>query len=74
MTQRPPPLDADSFATTASRPASLWPESTRPSELRSSAFGSTLFGALPPPQAPVALPLFDVCHVGVVLRAVLFVQ
>ncbi|HJV96484.1 MAG TPA: histidine kinase, partial [Albitalea sp.] len=74
MTRHPPPLDTDPFATTASRPASLWPESTRPSELRSSAFGSTLFDALPPPQAPAALPLFDVCHVGVVLRAVLFVH
>jgi two-component system sensor histidine kinase AlgZ len=76
MTRRPPPQETDSFAPTASRPTSLWPESTRPSELRSSVFGSTLFDALPPtlPQAAAALPLFDVCHVGVVLRAVLFVH
>ncbi|WP_372525352.1 sensor histidine kinase [Piscinibacter sp.] len=76
MTSRPTPPATDNFAPTASRPASLWPESTRPSELRSSAFGSTLFGALPPVTTDSAGPLlmFDVCHVGVVLRAVLFVH
>ncbi|HEY2929216.1 sensor histidine kinase [Piscinibacter sp.] len=53
---------------------SEWPDTTtRPSELRGSAFGSTLFDALAsaPPKAPST---FDVCHVGVVLRALLFVH
>jgi two-component system sensor histidine kinase AlgZ len=42
--------------------------------LRNSGFGSTVFDALSTgaPQRPTSV--FDVCHVGVVLRAVLFVQ
>ncbi len=49
---------------------------SRPGEPRSSAFGSTLFdGLAPEPAGPAkARLLFDVCHVGVVLRAVLFVH
>ena len=49
---------------------------TRPGEGRSSAFGSTLFDGVAPEQvvAAKARLLFDVCHVGVVLRAVLFVH
>ena len=55
-------------------PSTLDPH-TRPGELRgSTAFGNTILDALPPagplgPSSP-----FDVCHVGVVLRAVLFVH
>jgi two-component system sensor histidine kinase AlgZ len=60
----PTPLPGDT--------GSDWPDTTRPSELRSSAFGSTLFDALSSPaRAPST---FDVCHVGVVLRALLFVH
>ena len=70
----PPPV----FGPTASRPASLWPDSTRPGDLRSSAFGNTGFDALPgaPAVQPAAGPgsAFDMCHGGVVLRAVLFVH
>ena len=71
----PPPHADPAFAATGSRPASGWPESTRGSDLRSSVFGSTLFDA--PAEAlkpPGAASVFDVCHVGVVLRAVLFVD
>ena len=76
MPQRDDPSDQPSdsrFQPTASRPASLWPESTRSGDLGSSVFGSTGFGAGTPLQrtAPSA---FDVCHVGVVLRALLFVH
>jgi two-component system sensor histidine kinase AlgZ len=54
-------------------PATQWPEATRPDDLRSSAFGTTLLNAaaIPARDQPV---VFDVCHVGVVLRAVLFVN
>lgn len=55
-------------------PASHWPDVTRPDELRSSAFGTTLFDAAAMPLAKEAPVLFDVCHVGVVLRAVVYVN
>jgi two-component system sensor histidine kinase AlgZ len=65
-------------------PASLPPTevpaaaSTGPGELRSSGFGPTGFGPIgPAPPVPArATPpaAFDVCHVGVVLRALLFVH
>src|SRR5437868_7827148 len=52
-----------------------WPASTRPGELRSSVFGNTLFAPIPNLPAAAAPPLlFDVCHVGVVLRTLLFVH
>lgn len=47
---------------------------------RSSFSESTLMGALAPeahdptPEIPMAVNMFDACHVGVVLRAVLFVE
>lgn len=44
-------------------------------EPRSTGFGTTLLDGMPPPAAPVPAPsAFDVCHVGVVLRALLFVE
>ncbi len=71
----PHPQDA---SVKSSRPASLGPESTRSRDSlqSSSIFGPTGFGpfetsALGPPGAGSA---FDVCHVGVVLRALLFVH
>jgi len=56
------------------------PEFTRPGELGSSGasgFGGSMLGALQPETRPVpdgSGSAFDVCHVGVVLRAVLLVQ
>ena len=74
LAAEPPPAQGYEDSTT-SRPASLWPNSLRPDDLPSSGFLATGFGAIDlrsPP--PAAAPLFDVCHVGVVLRALLFVQ
>jgi len=56
------------------KPASRWPDSSRPLEGRSSSFGTTLLDAAPALAAEAAPAVFDVCHVGVVLRAVLFVN
>ena len=54
-------------------PGGLW---TRPTEPRSTGFGPTLFDVVgSAPQArPGAGSAFDVCHAGVVLRALLFVH
>ena len=76
MTQRDDSSDQPSdsrFQPTASRPASLRPESTRSADLGSSLFGSTGFDA-GVPVLRAAPSAFDVCHVGVVLRALLFVH
>ena len=44
-------------------------------EPRSTGFGTTLLDGMPAPAAAPAAPsAFDVCHVGVVLRALLFVE
>ena len=64
-------------ATLSTRPADLHHGTpTRPSDLRSTGFGTTAFGGLPSSTAPHLDPAagFDVCHVGVVLRALLFVH
>ena len=64
------------FEPTGSRPASLWPESSRFADSRE--FTSTGFPL--PSAAPLASraagpgSAFDMCHGGVVLRAVLFVH
>jgi two-component system sensor histidine kinase AlgZ len=68
----PPPSTDDSAAPNGGA-ASRWPASTRPLDARASVFGSTLFDQPLAPAAPVSA-VFDVCHVGVVLRAVLFVN
>ena len=73
---RPEPEDSD-FQTTASRPASLWPESTRPAELSHSAFAITRFDPLAEERARLqsqGAAAFDVCHPALALRAVLLVQ
>jgi two-component system sensor histidine kinase AlgZ len=62
-----------------SRPASPGPELTRPGDLpstSSSIFGPTGFGPFETSarEQPGAGSAFDVCHVGVVLRALLFVH
>jgi two-component system sensor histidine kinase AlgZ len=62
----------------SSRPPPLVPEHTRPGDLphSSSIFGPTGFGPLDAAAKarPGAGSAFDVCHVGVVLRALLFVH
>ena len=73
MAERVP--DQPDFSATGSRPASLWPESQRISEFRSTAQALTAFdplGADRPADAGVAA--FDVCHPALGLRAVLLVQ
>ena len=57
-------------------PDKLAPAPTRPGEPgRSTGFGTTMFDALAPARAAAAPgSVFDVCHVGVVLRALLFVH
>ena len=54
----------------------LWTDSTRPADLRSTGFGPTVFDTLATAAAsrPAAASVFDVCHVGVVVRAVLLVH
>jgi two-component system sensor histidine kinase AlgZ len=62
------------FEPTGSRPASLWPQSSRFGDSRD--FTTTGFG--PPSAVPSRSggpgSAFDMCHGGVVLRAVLFVH
>jgi two-component system sensor histidine kinase AlgZ len=74
---RPPDPQDAGFAPTVSRPASLWPESTRPLELSSTSFASTRFDPLADEQQRLqaqAAAAFDVCHPALALRAVLCVQ
>jgi two-component system sensor histidine kinase AlgZ len=71
------PEGGDAFAPTASRPQSLWPESTRPAELPSSHFANSRFDPQAEERARVqaqAAAAFDLCHPALALRAVLLVQ
>ena len=61
---------ADARAARSTRP----PARTRPGEPRSTGFGTTMFDALAPLEPGAATSVFDVCHVGVVMRALLFVH
>jgi len=67
-------LPDDSLAPATSGAPLAWAASTRPAELRSSGFGPTVFDALSvhAPERPSSV--FDVCHVGVALRALVFVH
>jgi two-component system sensor histidine kinase AlgZ len=67
------PYATDDARASAGGPPGRWPASTRPQGGRSSSFGSTLFDA-PPAAGAGTAAVFDVCHVGVVLRAMLFVN
>ena len=60
----------------ASRPGERGAAPSRPAEARSTGFGTTVFDAIgtAEPARSAAHSVFDVCHVGVVLRAVLFVH
>ena len=69
--------DADP-AQLPTRPGGLWSPPARPTEPRASGFGTTVFDvavqAAPVRPAASSGSVFDVCHAGVVLRALLFVH
>jgi two-component system sensor histidine kinase AlgZ len=70
-----PDSEAAEFAPTETRPASLWPESTRAG--RSTGFSVTRFDPVAEERARAdtqAAAAFDVCHTTLALRAVLLVQ
>ena len=67
-------LPDDSLAPAASGAPLAWSASTRPADLRSSGFGPTVFDALATPAPERPSSVFDVCHVGVALRALVFVH
>jgi two-component system sensor histidine kinase AlgZ len=72
-----PPNGHDPQPPDDSRPASLWPDSTRTAPLGASGFAATRFDPLAEEQARLQKQLattFDVCHPGLALRAVLLVQ
>ena len=61
----------------ATRPTSLWPDSARADDLRSTSFALTRFDPLAEDRArgeQQTLASFDVCHPALALRAVLLVQ
>lgn len=68
--------DAQDFAATGTRPASLWPDTGRPAA-PSSQFAPTRFDPLADERArlqALAAAAFDVCHPALALRALLLVQ
>jgi two-component system, LytTR family, sensor histidine kinase AlgZ len=72
-TRKPPPKskpEPSASASARTRP----PARTRPGEPRSTGFGTTMFDALAPLEPFAATSVFDVCHVGVMMRALLFVH
>ena len=70
MTQ---PSTSSSAQGPATQAGGEWPDSSH--DLRPSLFGNTLFAPMPNLAEAEAPPLlFDVCHVGVVLRPLLFVH
>jgi two-component system sensor histidine kinase AlgZ len=74
----PTRLDADSAPAATTRPGGLWSRPSRPVDTGSTGFGPTIFDPVGPAE-PSALTssrdsAFDVCHAGVVLRAILFVH
>jgi two-component system sensor histidine kinase AlgZ len=71
--ERPP----DPLAAPTTRPAGLWPESTRPADLAGSTPAATRFDPAAEERArlqALAAAAFDVCHPALALRAVLLVQ
>ena len=77
MSAPAPPDSLPEFPPTSSRPASLWPENTRPGDSPSTTFAITRFDPLAEEHARVQTQVaaaFDVCHPGLALRAVLLVQ
>jgi two-component system, LytTR family, sensor histidine kinase AlgZ len=74
MPARKTPVPSDPRADTGADPGSRAAARTRPGEPRSTGFGTTMFDALAPIAPGTATSVFDVCHVGVVMRALLFVH
>ena len=77
----PPRNAASDFPSTdglaGTRPASLWPETTRPADAPSSSFATTRFDPMAEERSRLqaqAAAAFDVCHPALALRAVLLVQ
>jgi len=76
MSAPAPPAPPD-FDPTASRAASLWPESTQQVDTASTSFSTTRFDPVAEERARIqtqAAAAFDVCHPALALRAVLLVQ
>ena len=71
-----PVMPVSAVAAPMSSPASNWGDLAPAGVSRqsSSLFGPTGFGSVPAPARPVSGSPFDVCHVGVALRALLFVH
>lgn len=74
----PPATPGDSdFPPTASRPASLWPETSRQPPPASTSFAASRFDPLAEERARLqaqGAAAFDVCHPALALRALLVVQ
>ena len=72
------PRDAEPAPLPTTRPGGLWSPPARPAEARTSGFGPTVFdvavSATPVRPSAGSGSVFDVCHAGVVLRALLFVH
>ena len=71
------PSAPPSFAPTASRAASLWPDTSRLGDGASTGFATTRFDPVAEERARLqsqAAAAFDVCHPALALRAVLVVQ
>ncbi|MEP7058732.1 MAG: histidine kinase [Caldimonas sp.] len=69
--------DADA-PPSSTRPRGLWAAPERPADVRVTGFGSTVFdvaaSVAAAPARAASGSVFDVCHAGVVLRALLFVH
>jgi two-component system, LytTR family, sensor histidine kinase AlgZ len=77
MTAERVPPDDSAFPPTASRPASLWPETTRQPPPASTGFAPSRFDPLIEERARLhaqAAAAFDVCQPALALRALLLVQ
>jgi two-component system sensor histidine kinase AlgZ len=69
--------EVDPAPPASTRPGGLWASPSRPVDAASTGFGPTIFapiGAEPERAAATPASVFDVCHAGVVLRALLFVH
>src|SRR4051794_38297987 len=69
------PIDADP-ASSSTPSAGGWGRLAPPADSRLTDFGATLFevASMADPAPPGSGSVFDVCHAGVVLRALLFVH